>query len=166
MLVFTNGSTGSLGRLMAMFNSFCTWTGQEINADKSNIFFPSHMPEEERGMMLEVTNFTEGKFPTTYLGAPLFPMRVKIEYFQGIEDKIRSRISSWLCNMLSLGGRIILVKAVLNSMMIHLLAALPTPTTVKNHINSLLANFIWDNKLGDIWLIWRMCVLEAYVLNL
>ncbi|KAL9677847.1 hypothetical protein QQ045_015683 [Rhodiola kirilowii] len=47
--------------------------------------------------------------------------------------------------MLSMGGRLILVESVLNSMAVHVLASLPTPTGVLDRINSLLSNFIWDS---------------------
>ncbi|KAL9668212.1 hypothetical protein QQ045_002588 [Rhodiola kirilowii] len=124
MLLFTNGSERSIKNLMHMFNNFCTWTGQVLNSSKS---------------------FSEGKFPTTYLEAPLFPGRVKIEYLQKVEEHICGRITGWMRNMLSLGGRITLVESSLNSMAVHVLASLPNPAAVINHIRSLLSNFIWDS---------------------
>ncbi|KAL9689689.1 hypothetical protein QQ045_010078 [Rhodiola kirilowii] len=145
LLLFTNGTEQSIENLMHMINRFCTWTGQALNSSKSNIFFPQAMDIEHRQDLLQATGFSEDKFPTTYLGAPLFPGCVKIEYFQKLEDQIRGRITGWLRNMLSLGGRITLVETVLNSMAIHVLASLPTPAAVINRINSLLANFIWDS---------------------
>ncbi|KAL9667619.1 hypothetical protein QQ045_001982 [Rhodiola kirilowii] len=111
MLLFTNGSKRSIETLMSMVNSFCNWTGQALNNSKSSIFLPQDISTARRRTLLQTTGFTEGTFPTTYLGAPLFPGRVKIEYFQKLEDQIRARITGWMRNMLSLGGKITLVES-------------------------------------------------------
>ncbi|KAL9658975.1 hypothetical protein QQ045_028251 [Rhodiola kirilowii] len=118
LLIFSNGSNRSIDNMMSLLNSFCSWTDQAINKEKSNIFLPSNM---------------------TVTG------RVLCEYFQDLEDKIHTRISGWLRNMLTLGGRLVLVESVLNSMAIHILASLPTPASVLDRISSLLANFVWDS---------------------
>ncbi|CAM8900124.1 unnamed protein product [Rhodiola kirilowii] len=81
MLIFTNGTQQSLGRLMAIINQFCTNSGQLLNHSKCTIFFDQLFTDERRLSALRLTGFTQGAFPTTYLGAPLFPGRVKIEYF-------------------------------------------------------------------------------------
>ncbi|KAL9679486.1 hypothetical protein QQ045_017349 [Rhodiola kirilowii] len=47
--------------------------------------------------------------------------------------------------MLTMGGRLTLVEAILNFMVVHILASLPTPIGVIDRINSLLSNFIWDS---------------------
>ncbi|CAM8943762.1 unnamed protein product [Rhodiola kirilowii] len=156
ILLFTNGSKRSIERLMSMVNSFCNWTGQALNNSKSSIFLPQDISTARRRTLLQTTGFTEGRFPTTYLGAPLFPGRVKIEYFQRLEDQSRARITGWMRNMLSLGGKITLVESVLNSMAAHVLACLSTPTAVIDRISSLLSNFIWDSggQSRHHWVSW------------
>ncbi|CAM8972135.1 unnamed protein product [Rhodiola kirilowii] len=146
MLIFTNGSKLSYERLFVIINLYCANSGQQLNPLKSFIFFDDHIPEERRRTILRTTGFTAGLFPTTYLGAPLFPGRVKIIHFQGIEDKIRTRIGGWIGNLLSMGGKIIIIESILNSLLTHILAALPTPVTVINRISSLFASFLWDNN--------------------
>ncbi|KAL9683059.1 hypothetical protein QQ045_014873 [Rhodiola kirilowii] len=146
MLIFTNGLKHSLERLLAIINLYCANSGQQLNPLKSTIFFDDHIPEERRRSILRITGFAAGAFPTIYLGAPLFPGRVKIIHFQGIEDKIRTRIGGWIGNLLSMGGKIIIIESILNSLLTHILAALPTPVTVINRISSLFASFLWDNN--------------------
>ncbi|KAL9667365.1 hypothetical protein QQ045_001720 [Rhodiola kirilowii] len=140
MLVFTNGSKVSLTHLMELFNNFCAWPGQQLNDSKSSLFLDKSFSPQRRRAIFDVTGFAAGSFPTTYLGASLFPGRVKIESLSALEEKT---------------GHII--EAVLNSTMIHTLASLPTPKAVLDRISSLLSSFLWD-KNADIrhhWIGWR-----------
>ncbi|KAL9674864.1 hypothetical protein QQ045_003063 [Rhodiola kirilowii] len=146
ILIFSNGSKPSIERLLSLINRFCTNSGQQLNPSKSIIFFDENIPEDRRLTILQATNFTPGIFPTTYLGAPLFPGQVKIAYFQNVEDKIRARIGGWIGNLISMGGKLIIIESILNSLLTHILAALPTPVTVINRINSMFASFLWDNN--------------------
>ncbi|KAL9682438.1 hypothetical protein QQ045_014236 [Rhodiola kirilowii] len=146
MLIFSNGLKPSIERLLSLINHFCTNSGQQLNPSKSIIFFDENIPEDRRLTILQATNFTPGIFPTTYLGAPLFPGRVKIAYFQNVEDKIRARIGGWIGNLISIGGKLIIIESILNSLLTHILAALPTPMMVINRINSMFASFLLDNN--------------------
>ncbi|KAL9682164.1 hypothetical protein QQ045_014163 [Rhodiola kirilowii] len=103
------------------------------------------MRTSRRNTLLQVTGFSQAFIPTSYLGASLFPRRVLCHYFKKLVDRICDRITGWIRNMISMGGRITLVNSVLNSMAIHILARLPTPSTILNSINSFLTNFVWDS---------------------
>ncbi|KAL9681334.1 hypothetical protein QQ045_013117 [Rhodiola kirilowii] len=131
---------------MEAINTFCSWSGQKLNAAKSSMFFDQNIPPPQRLTLLASSGFTEGHFLTTYLGAPLFPGRVKIEYFAALEEKVRQRISGWLCKFISMGGRITIIEAILNSILVHTLAVLPTPKAVIDRISSLLTSFLWNQN--------------------
>ncbi|KAL9659878.1 hypothetical protein QQ045_024688 [Rhodiola kirilowii] len=45
-----------------------------------------------------------------------------------------------------MGGRITIIEAVLNSQLIHILAALPTPVTVINRLSGIMASFLWGQN--------------------
>ncbi|KAL9683268.1 hypothetical protein QQ045_015087 [Rhodiola kirilowii] len=150
MLLFTNGSMDSVESLMGVFHRFCTWSGQRLNTAKSLLFIDQNVDVDSKQALLQYTGFLEGSLPTTYLGAPLFPGRVKIQYFSALEDRVRKRITRWLRHFLSMAGRVTLIKAILNSVLIHTLASLPTPSTVVDRITGMLSNFLWDqNAAGN-----------------
>ncbi|CAM8909441.1 unnamed protein product [Rhodiola kirilowii] len=134
---------------------------QRLNSAKSSIFFDQNIPQDSRRSILDLTGFSEGHFPTTYLGAPLFPGRVKIEYFSSFETKVRTRIGCWMRNLISMGGRVTIIESVLNSVLIHVLAALPTPITVLDRISGLFSSFLWgqNDSSRRHWVAWRdVCV--------
>ncbi|KAL9670846.1 hypothetical protein QQ045_008405 [Rhodiola kirilowii] len=152
LLIFTNGHIRSVTNLMKIINKFCDYSGQKINSEKSRVLFSNLIGIERKKNILQNTKFTEGAFPTKYLGAPLFPGRSKISYFKYLEDAIRSKITGWSKNFLNISGRATLISSVLSSISIHTLAIIPVPKTCIESMERLFANFIWDGK--HHWVSW------------
>ncbi|KAL9662694.1 hypothetical protein QQ045_027527 [Rhodiola kirilowii] len=157
ILIFTNGCKKSVENLMAIVQDFCDYSGQQLNNEKSFIFFPKKMRRARQKMLLDITKFHKGTFPITYLGVPLYTGCTKIDYFQSLEDKVRKRISGWMKNMLSFGGKIALIDSVLNSVGIHCMSILPIPITVLNRVGSIIRSFLWDKGDGKRrhWVNWE-----------
>ncbi|KAL9663755.1 hypothetical protein QQ045_019146 [Rhodiola kirilowii] len=144
MLVFSNGHKNSIRQLLKVINDFYDASGQMLNPKKSKVYFSSHINVERRKSILEITNFTEGNFPVNYLRAPLFAGRTRASYFKHLEDVVRTKISSWAKNFLSMSGRATLISSVLGTMSIHTLSILPIPKVVIKGIERLMRNFLWD----------------------
>ncbi|KAL9689285.1 hypothetical protein QQ045_009669 [Rhodiola kirilowii] len=45
-----------------------------------------------------------------------------------------------------MGGKIVIIETILNSLITHILASIPTPVTVLNRINNMFSSFLWDNN--------------------
>ncbi|KAL9660120.1 hypothetical protein QQ045_024931 [Rhodiola kirilowii] len=157
MLVFSNGHKNSIRRLLKVINGFCDASGQMLNPEKSKVYFSSHINEERRKALLDITYFSEGNFPVNYLGAPLFAGRARVSYFKHLEDVVRSKISSWAKNFLFMSGRATLISSVLGSMSIHTLSILPVPKVVIQGIERLMRNFLWDRggSAKHHWVRWE-----------
>lgn len=56
--------------------------------------------------------FSIGTLPFTYLGAPIFKGRPKKIHFQHIADRVRIKLANWKAALLSIAGRVQLVKSV------------------------------------------------------
>lgn len=56
---------------------------------------------------------------------------------------VRNRIEGWNANLLSYGGRITLVKAVLSATPLHFMQALRMPKGVVKHIDKMRKSFLW-----------------------
>lgn len=96
-------------------------------------------------------------FPFNYLGVLNVHGRMKAVYFEPLLDKIRARISGWKARILSFGGRITLIKSVLNSIPIYTLASMMVPKGVLVRIERLMASFLW-NAQGERmahWVNWN-----------
>ena len=103
-----------------------------------------------RGRLIrQVTGFQKREFPIRYLGCPLFIGRRKKEHFVEVYKGVVNRILSWKHRILSPGGRVVLLKHVLSSMPIHLLAAVVPPKGVLRELERIMATFLWgSSELG------------------
>ncbi|KAL9680304.1 hypothetical protein QQ045_018182 [Rhodiola kirilowii] len=127
MVVFTNGRKNLVRKMVAIIQRFCSTSGQMLNPDKSCIFLSTSIKENRRISLLDLTGFKTGLYPVTYLGAPLFPGRPKIEYFIHLEECIKAKISGWTKRFLSIIGRATLIASVLGSLSIHTLFIIHVP---------------------------------------
>lgn len=69
----------------------------------------------------KVICFSQKQSPITYLGCPIYVGRQKVIYYSNLVSKVIARITGWQSRILSYGGRVILVKPVIQSLPIHLL---------------------------------------------
>ncbi|CAA7403208.1 unnamed protein product [Spirodela intermedia] len=69
-----------------------------------------------------LTRFSRGHLPFEYLECPIFLGHRRIHYFDALVGKLRKKLAGWKLQLLSLGGRIQLIRHVLMSMPLHLLA--------------------------------------------
>lgn len=156
-VIFTNGSQGSLRRMMAFLNLYEIYSGQKINLAKSSFYMADTTITQKINQVKSILNIPHKKFPIIYLGAPLFKGAARRSYFQPILDKLRNMISIWKNKLLSQGGRLILIKHVLSSIPIHILSAVTPPKSVIQDIERLIANFFWgESEVGKRrhWIAW------------
>jgi hypothetical protein len=135
--------------------------------------------------MVNLLGFSIGSTPFTYLGASIFKGKPKSAYFQPITDKIRLKLANWKAALLSIAGRIQLVKSVVQSMLMYTISIYSWPTSLLREIEKWIKKFIWSgdvNKRKLITVAWKkvcynyeegglgtkslVCLNEAYNLKL
>lgn len=70
----------------------------------------------------DLTGFRCGSLPFTYLGVPLLKGRVKVCHFLPTTDKILAKLSSWKGYLLSMAGRLTIVKSTIYIMLSYTMA--------------------------------------------
>jgi len=91
--------------------------------------------------------FNLGQLPFTYLGVPIFRGRPKSIHFQHIADRVKLKLAAWKASLLSIAGRIQLVKSVVHGMLIHSFSVYSWPVSLIRDIERCIKNFIVS---GDI----------------
>jgi hypothetical protein len=85
---------------------------------RSTIYSGS-IPQARLNSFIHLLGFQQGNLPFNYLGAPIFKGRPKVQHFQHIADKIKSKLAAWKTSFLSIAGRVQIVKVVIQGMLIH-----------------------------------------------
>ena len=96
---------------------------------------------------MDLLNFQVGVFPFMYLGVPIFKGKPKACFLQPIADKISSKLTAWKASLLSMAGRIQLVKSVIQSMLIYSITIYSWPSGLIKEVEKNIRNFIWS---GDV----------------
>nr|GEZ03428.1 RNA-directed DNA polymerase, eukaryota, reverse transcriptase zinc-binding domain protein [Tanacetum cinerariifolium] len=91
--------------------------------------------------MAACTGCEAGSFPFSYLGLPIGSSMNRIANWQILIDRFKARLLGWKANLLSIGGRLTLIKSVLGSLGIDLGGCKTSRTWAKivgaiNHLHS------------------------------
>jgi len=78
-----------------------------------------------------------------YLGFYLKPNNYRVVDWKWMIQKVEKRIGNWSLCWLSLVGRLILAKSVLQSLPVYWLSLVRIPSSILHKIQQLIANFIW-----------------------
>jgi hypothetical protein len=78
---------------------------------------------------------------------PIFKGRPKVTHLQPVTDKIKAKFSAWKASLLSIAGRIQLVKFVVQSMLVYSISIYSRPVSLLRSLEKWIKNFIWS---GDI----------------
>lgn len=84
--------------------------------------------------------------PTTYLGLSLGSRNKAMEVWSGVVERVERRLARWKTQYLSLGGRVILINVVLNSLPTYVMSLFPIPAKVETRLDSLRRNFLWQGS--------------------
>lgn len=146
LLVFSNGKLDSIMALLDLLGKFCILSGEKLNPSKSQIIFSNGIDNISRDEICDITGFKATLLPITYLGVPLYKGRTLVCHFQYLRDRMQKRIMGWAKRLLSMGGRIEIVRSVLSAMSIHAMLTLPVPLTVIDSMVTIMSAFIWDTN--------------------
>lgn len=148
ILIFSNGNNRSIGLIIKQIRRYEQSSGQQVNNNKSYFLTAPKTAATRINRMRAYTKFMEKEFPFTYLGCPVYVGRKKIGYFDNMVSKVMQRLNGWKGRMLSHGGRIVLIKNVLQALPTYNLSALVPPKGTLNLLEKYFANFFWGSN-GD-----------------
>ncbi|GKB85750.1 putative RNA-directed DNA polymerase, eukaryota, reverse transcriptase zinc-binding domain protein [Tanacetum coccineum] len=130
VIITTDWSTHDLENVIRIFKVFYLASSLKINIYNSSIY-GVRVSYEEVQLMASNTGCNAGLFPFSYLGLPIGSNMSLTANWKFLVDKFHSKHSSWNANLLSYGGLLTLLKAVLGSLGIYFLSLFKAPTTVK-----------------------------------
>jgi hypothetical protein len=133
---------GAAQRLRLLLCQFKRATGLCINYAKSTLV-PMHVtPAVLAGIQDMLQCRLEG-FPQTYLGLPLSAEKLRLTAFGPLIAKADRYPSGWRALLLSSGGRLVLLNAILDTLPTFSMGALEMPLGVIAALDRLRCTFLW-----------------------
>ncbi|GJX74023.1 RNA-directed DNA polymerase, eukaryota, reverse transcriptase zinc-binding domain protein [Tanacetum coccineum] len=156
VIILSEWNQSDMENIIQILNIFYNVSGLKINIHKSNVFGVG-VSSSEIVSMAACTGCEAGSLLFTYLGLSIGSNMRRIVNWQVLIDRFKARLSGWKANLLSIGGRLTLIKSVLGSLGIYYLSIFKAPETVVKSLESLRAAFFWgshENSKKLVWVKW------------
>ncbi|GKA97603.1 putative RNA-directed DNA polymerase, eukaryota, reverse transcriptase zinc-binding domain protein [Tanacetum coccineum] len=153
VIITTDWNSGVLDNIIRVLHIFYLASGLKINIHKSNIFGIG-VPNGDVVDMARRTCCASEIFPFNYLGLPIVSNMNLVSSWQFLIDQFHTKLSSWKANLLSIGGRLTLIKVVLGSLGIYFLSIFKAPETVLKYLERYRAKFFWGGSQDSRKLAW------------
>jgi len=118
IMVFCQGNSASIKAISDLLNRYSMASCQQVNISKS-IIYTGAMSSQRQQIIANMLGFSIGVLPFIYLGVQMFKGKPKAIHFQNIADRIRVKLAAWKASLLSIAGRVLMVKSVIQSMLLH-----------------------------------------------
>jgi ribonuclease HI len=146
IMIFCKGKLSNIDALMNLFDRYAASSGQNINPAKSTIFAGS-INQARLHNIADKLGFSIGSTPFVYLGVPIFKGKPKARFLKPFVDKVKSKLAAWKASLLSIAGRVQLIKSVVHGMLLHSFLIYSWPLSLIKELELCMRNFIWS---GDI----------------
>ncbi|PKU74126.1 Putative ribonuclease H protein [Dendrobium catenatum] len=156
-ILFSNGSINNIKLLHNFLDYFNKVSGLAINKEKSSFIAGKTINRERILAIQRCCGFHSKSLPITYLGTPIYKGKKRSLLFEDIFAHFQKKLNHWSSNFLSYGGRLVLIKSVLNSIPVYLFHTLQLSATICLRIERLINKFFWGSKYsnGIRWSSWN-----------
>lgn len=134
LLIMSTGGLEDLRIIKLILYLFEGMTGLETNFSKTCLY-SCRMGELLDSTAVATLNCALGLLPVSYLGIPLCSRRPRRQDWEGLILKVKSRLSTWKVQHLSLGGRLTLVNSVLSAIPTYWMSIFRLPCWVTKKID-------------------------------
>lgn len=114
VMIFFYGGSSSLHGITEALDDFASWSGLQVNKDKTNLYLAGTDKLEE--LAISRYDFPISTLPVRYLGLPLMSRKLRIAEYEPLLEKITKRFRSWAVKSLSFAGRVQLIASVITGL--------------------------------------------------
>ncbi|XP_071741242.1 uncharacterized protein [Rutidosis leptorrhynchoides] len=107
-----------------------------VNGSPTNEFVLGRGVRQEVNRLARHIGCNGGKLPFIYLGLTIGSKMTKVKDWNPVIEKFKARLSSWKMRSLSFGGRVVLIKSVLNSLPLYYFSLFRAPPSVLKILES------------------------------
>ncbi|GKC39114.1 RNA-directed DNA polymerase, eukaryota, reverse transcriptase zinc-binding domain protein [Tanacetum coccineum] len=125
----------------------------KINIDKSKVLGVG-VSDEEISHMAHIIGCGISKCPFKYLGVPVGCNMNRCVNWSAITNIFTSKLSSWKARLLSIGGRLSLIKAVLGNLPTYFMSIYLMPVSIRSKLESMRRKFFRGADQNDSKMAW------------
>ena len=134
--------------MVSLLSLFQIASGQEVNLNKSSIFFTPNTAPVLREAIFYILNMNEASTTCTYLVLPNMFGRNKNSLLGFLKDKVRKKVLNWEGRFLSKAGKELLIKTVAQALSAYAMNVFLLLLSLSKEIEQILCKYWWQSKNG------------------
>lgn len=139
--------------LLCMLRCFFLISGLKINVNKSNLLGVC-VPDDFVSDLAHSIGCRAASFPMNYLGIPVGCNMARCANWNAIIQRFSSKLSLWKARLLSVGGRLSLIKSVLGHLPTYYMSIYPMPSSIIKKLESMRNCFFLGGDLDERKMTW------------
>ncbi|KAK1430346.1 hypothetical protein QVD17_13017 [Tagetes erecta] len=146
-------NANSIKRLLRCFYLI---SGLKINFNKS-VLYGVNLDHDEIHLTASVIKCQSGSIPFTYLGLTVGANMNRICNWAPVINTFDARLSKWKTNTLSIGGRLTILKSVLEALPTYFFSIYKAPKKIIDILEAKRRRFLWgsdENARSVNWVSW------------
>lgn len=116
-------------------------SGQKVNLDKSAVFFSKNTGETARSAICKELEGIVEQRNSKYLGLPMVIGRSKKQVFNFVKEKVLQRVNNWKNQLLSSGGKEVLLKSVPQALPVYCMSCFKLPKGLCDELAKVMSSF-------------------------
>uniref|UniRef100_A0A2N9HCI6 Reverse transcriptase domain-containing protein n=1 Tax=Fagus sylvatica TaxID=28930 RepID=A0A2N9HCI6_FAGSY len=156
-LLFSKATANACEKIQGILAQYENASGQQVNRDKTTIYFSKHTPEASQHVIKEALGVPIIRQYEKYLGLPSLVGRNRTESFTKIKERVWQKLKGWKEKLLSQAGREILIKAVAQAIPTYSMSCFRLPAK-RSELEAMVRRFWWSNNPEQRkihWVAWR-----------
>ncbi|KAL0284680.1 UNVERIFIED_CONTAM: hypothetical protein Sradi_7190700 [Sesamum radiatum] len=145
LMIFTTTCRQNMELLRYFLRAYERVWGQLINGSKSSFIVGRQASSLQTQAVQDVLGYQLKHLPITYLGVPLYKGNRRAYLFDPIISRLRDLLQGLAMTNLSHGGRLALIRSMLQATPLHLLQVIHPPKSVLITIERIFNGFFWGS---------------------
>lgn len=143
-VIFIKSNSKSVMGIKSVLQGFQLLSGLKINFNKSSLYGIGQNQETLKGWA-DILGCEIGGDSFVYLGMEVLKPPNSVRYWDPLLNKVKKKLASWKSKSISMAGRTVLLKVVLDSLPIYWMSLQKVPKSVVQKIDTLRRSFLWDH---------------------
>ncbi|KAL9663876.1 hypothetical protein QQ045_019269 [Rhodiola kirilowii] len=146
-ILFVKATVDSMLKLKSILRDYEAVSGQQINYEKSELYAGNNIRDELARSLGGILGVKVVNCIDKYLGLPICLNGRKTAMLNFIEDRMWKRVNGWKEKLLSVAGKEVLIKSIIQAIPVYAMSCFKMPKRIFDCWNSVVSSFWWKGKM-------------------